>query len=126
MRRALYCKVATRNSSVRPRQKQVAFWQGSSGDAHEALVFLENAPRILTQRIGNVAGLLVLQDPLRTGVVGHQRIVAAVEAVLEPAKVADGKTNVQDRILANRRFGAADVRLAPCNPGKGRRLELHQ
>src|SRR6266436_480433 len=68
---------------------------------------------------------LVVAQPARPRVVGHEGLFPAREAALEPGEVPDREPDVDHRILADGR-AVADVRLAPRDPGEGGRLQLHE
>src|SRR5439155_187613 len=73
----------------------------------ESLVLPHHLARIGSNRGGDPHALVVPQAS-RSGVVGHERVLAPVEAALQPTEVSDGQANeVQNRSHARQGDGSA-------------------
>src|SRR5437763_2212829 len=109
--------------SVCPSEHHIARFL-TSCKPRESLVLPHHLARIGSNRGGDPHALVVSQAS-RSGVVGHERVLAPMEGPLEPTEVSDGEAHVDHRIFAHR-GAVADVGVAARNPRESRGLELHE
>src|SRR5438067_794227 len=109
--------------SVCPSEHHIARFL-TSCKPRESLVLPHHLARIGSNR-GRDSHALVVPHTSGSGVVGHERLLAPVEAPLEPTEVSDGQAHVDHGVFAHR-GAVADVGVAARNPSECRGLELHE